>query len=99
MDRHRKILRSYNRNHRGTSGVETEEAKIAKERTETVRLNKKAERVLSRAVSEGIKELGDALDRLCEEHEAITHAARKTARNAKTHKKRLAELKKNRDFQ
>lgn len=95
MSKHRHILRSYRRTHRGTHCQEGEEAKIAREVAEVGRLQRRQERVLRRLVSE----MEAASERLLDEQSAIAHRARKTSGNARTHRSRLTELRKNDEFE
>ncbi|MGE5579922.1 MAG: hypothetical protein ACM3WU_07755 [Bacillota bacterium] len=64
------------------------------------RLQRRQERILRRLTSGVDEVLMDGVpDRLLDEQNAIAHRARKTAGNAKTHRSRLTDLRKNDEFE
>ena len=88
----KKQLESYKRNHSGGNFQEMELGKIKKEKEVVNRLRKKTQKKLKNI------DLDNMSDSELEEISFIEHAAKKTKRNMKTHKKRLSSLSENDDF-
>lgn len=94
MKKHEIVFRSYMRNHGGADLEEREKGKISRQRLEADRLERRTDAFLRQDA--GVRS-GDA-DQAMEEYEGLLHRTEIVRRGAKTHRERLRELVKNRDF-
>ncbi|WDV45175.1 hypothetical protein PV797_16860 [Clostridiaceae bacterium M8S5] len=93
MKKHEIIYQSYKRYHKGEQCLELEEKKIHKEQMMAKKKMKQASKKLDKLMNyENIN------DEYIEELDNLLYAEKKVRKNRKTHKKRLSELKKNKDF-
>jgi len=92
MKLHEKIFISYKKNHQTENSLELEESKIRREENNARKANKDVKNIINNLSYDSLD--NDALGDL----EYSLYVEKKIHKNRKTHKSRLKELKKNKDF-
>ena len=92
MKKHENILKTYKKNHQGENFEENERAKIKREKVTAKRIQRQSEDLLK-----DISKIED-YDKTLDKYQEISYQAKKVTGNMNTHKKRLDELVKNKDF-
>jgi len=91
MNKHEKILNSYRRNHNDDDIEEVEKSKITNEKYQIKNLEQKAKKFINKA-------LVNYDDTCLDEAEVILNKSKKVTGNLNSHKTRLIELHKNKEF-
>lgn len=90
-------MKRYKRIHKYSNPSDIEKGKIKKEKTNYVKYRKETDKVTQK-ILKNIDSIHDIEDELLDEFEEYNLKAEKEVKNAKTHKKRLNKLDKNKDF-
>lgn len=91
--KHEKILKTYKRNHQGENFEENERSKIKREKVVAKRIERQSEELMK-----DITKMED-YDQLLDRYDEMSYQAKKVTGNKNTHKKRLKELVKNKEFE